>query len=177
MISKKSFRPSWLWLAAALLAGGCATLERSADRNMLRVAVNMPPNFNIITEDNVSRALVDQVRAVFHEEGFKFPVEEARLSEPSDVSQLLTLNLMEWRLAPGGSIECTFSANVRTPAGSQDLGMYTSRVPRWLGGLGRHGLAYSFDEAAKAAIDQLYRDLRKTDLLRTTQEDPVHAAT
>ena len=82
------------------------------------------------------------MREVFHEEGFNRPVEEARLTEPTPLSQLLTLNLMEWRLKPGGNIDCTFSADLRTDAGSHHLGIYTSTIPRWLGGFGRYGLEH-----------------------------------
>lgn len=154
-------------IAAVGLMAGCAT-TRVEDPSALRVHVNVPPSWNMLIEDRVSMAFADVVRDVFHRQGFDRPVEEARfasLDELDRIPYLLTINLNEWRMTRIGNIECRFTASLQTPRGTRNLGVYTNTTMRWLGGIGRFGLARSFEEAADGAITDMCRDIAKSELL------------
>src|SRR4051812_43183796 len=135
MKANKKFQIRWLWLIAALFAaGGCATTNPVEVPGTLRGAVNLPPASDIVVENEVSQAFVDRVREAFHEEVFTRPVVEDRLANPTNLSQVLTLNLINWRMTRVGNIECTFTAALPTPAGTHQFGVYNSTLPRWFGG-------------------------------------------
>jgi hypothetical protein len=142
-------------LGLALLSG-CATTHAPEIPGTLAVHVNVPPHWNVFLEDRITEALTDQVREVFHHAGFDKPVTEARYFEDVDRSPYL-LSV--------GMIDCTFTAELKTPATTKHLGVYTHTTMRWFGGPGRFGLARSFEEAADGAIRDLCKDVAKTELL------------
>jgi hypothetical protein len=145
---------------------GCATTQSPVVPGTLAVHVNVPPHWNIFLEDRIAEAFTDQVREVFHKAGFDKPVNEIRYFEDVDrAPYLLTINLNEWRINRVGMIECTFSADLKTPQATKHLGIYTHTTMRWIGGPGRFGLARSFEEAADGAIRDLCNDVAKTELL------------
>jgi hypothetical protein len=149
---------------------GCATQPTPEIPGTLKVAVNVPPSWSLLLDSRISEAFTDRVREVFHQQGFDRPVEEVTSVEDcSKMPYLLTINLTEWRINHIGNIDCTFSASLRTPQGTRHLGLYTNTTMRWLNGLGRFGLADSFDQAAEGAIQDLWRDVEKSDLLTLTE--------
>jgi hypothetical protein len=155
---------AWAWLGIFL--SGCATTQTAAVPGTLAVHVNVPPEWNVFLEDRITEAFVDQVREAFHDSGFAKPVKEARSFEEVDQAPyLLTINLADWRIDRTGFIECTFTADLKTPAATKHLGVYTNTTMRWFGGPGRFGLARSFEEAADGAIRDLCDDVAKTELL------------
>jgi hypothetical protein len=151
---------------ALLVAGlaGCATVNRPEFPGALKVYVNVPPSWNVLLEDDISDAFVSRVRDVFLRSGFDRPVDEVRLVEdPNKQPYLLTINLTEWRINRIGNIECTFTADLRTPQGSKNFGFFTNTTMRWMGG--RWGLARSFEDAAEGAIHDLCNAVKKSELL------------
>jgi hypothetical protein len=159
-----------LTFAGALLGlvamSGCATTHQPEVPGTLAVHVNVPPHWNVFLEDRIAEAVTDQVREVFHEAGFDRPVTKVDYFADADrAPYLLTIQLNEWRINRGGMVECTFSADLKTPQATKHLGLYTHTTMRWIGGPGRFGLARSFEEAADGAIRDLSRDIARTELL------------
>jgi hypothetical protein len=153
----------------ALALAGCAT-PRVEVPGTLHVHVNLPLMTDVWVEDRVKMAFTDVTRDVFHRHGFDRPVEEARyasLNELEDIPFLLTVDLHRWRVDRIGNIECTFTASLQTPAGTRHLGVYTGTELRGFGGggFGRWGFARSFEEAAEGALNDLVREVARTELL------------
>jgi hypothetical protein len=147
-------------------------------RDVLKVTVNIPPSWNMLLDDRISEAFVDRVREVFYRAGFDRPVEEVRsVEEPEKQPYLLTINLTDWRINRIGNIECTFTADLRTPQGSKNLGVYTNTTMRWLSGPGRWGLARSFEDAAEGAIRDLCTAVAKSELLPGLRRNEAYSAT
>lgn len=157
-----------VWLAGLLLLllPACATVNTPEVPGTLNVHVNVPPQWNMFWNDRVTMAFVDVARDVFHNEGFERPVEEVTYFEDIErAPYLLTLNLHQWRIDRLGQVECTFTADLRTPAGTKNLGVYTHSELWGYHGPGRFGLAQSFEEAADGALRQLSEDLARTEML------------
>lgn len=172
-------RRPWIWVCGLLLAlSGCATTQPSEVPGTLKVAVNVPPSWNMLLDDRVSEAFTDQVREVFRRAGFDRPVQEVRYPEdPEKLPYLLTINLVDWRINRIGNIDCTFSATLETPRGKHDLGLYTNTTMLWFGGIGRWGLARSFEEAAEGAIHNLCEAVAKSELLPGLQQHEFYSTT
>jgi hypothetical protein len=160
-------RKFMILLCGALLSlSACATTPKPEVPGTLKVTVNVPPTWNLLLDDRVSAAFTDRVRDVFYRAGFDRPVEELRFVEdPAKAPYLLTINLLDWRINHVGSIDCTFSATLQTPRGTRELGLYHNTAMRWFGGIGRWGLANSFDDAAEGAIRDLCNAVVKTEML------------
>lgn len=145
---------------------GCATTRTADVPGTLAVQVNVPPRGNLLLEDRVRDAFTDQVREVFVGAGFDRPVRDVRfVDDESPEPYLLTINLLEWRLNRAGFVECTFTAELRTPQTTRALGLHTNTTVRWFGGPGRFGLARSFEEASEGAIRDLARKVAESELL------------
>lgn len=160
--------PSRLIAIAAIALGlsACATTRQPEVPGTLRVAVNTPPTWNLITEDHAAELLTDRIRDVFHRAGFNRPVQQAKhADQPARAPYLLTINLVEWQPEPLGRIECTFSAELSTPNGTRRLGYFTHSTHRAIGGPGYWGLERSFEMAAEGAVDQLWSAIERSDLL------------
>jgi hypothetical protein len=159
-------------LSAALLAvAGCATTRQPMSPDTVSVLVNLPPSASLVYSDWITDAFTDSVRSVFHQAGFQRPIENIRyVDQPDEAPYLLTINLMEWRFTRLGDIDCTFTAQLSTPRGTRDLGVYSGTSLRLSRNPGPWGLADAFDEAAQGAIVDLFRAVVKSELLpaRTT---------
>jgi hypothetical protein len=131
----------------------------------LKVQVNVPASWNILLDDRIAEDFVDGVGQVLRRRGFSRPVEALSLVEaPEKTPYLLTLNLVEWRMNRTGSIDCTLHAQLQTPRGTRNLGVYHAssfHSP----GTGRWSLARDFDEAASEVLNQLGGDIAKSELL------------
>jgi hypothetical protein len=155
------------FVTAALLAvAGCATTQQPPSPETVGVLVNLPPSTSLIYADRIADVFTDEIRDVFHRAGFDRPVENIRyVDQPEAQRNLLTVNLHEWRFDRLGNVECTFTAQLRTPRGTRDLGVYSgtslgiSRSPGWWGTI--HG----FDEAAQGAIADMIQAIAKSELL------------
>lgn len=171
---KKILRFSWL--GAALLAlAGCATTQPPQTHETVNVMVNLPPTTSLIYADRIADVFTDEVRHVFRQAGFARPIENIRYVDDPTAPNLLTINLMEWRFDRLGNITCTFTADLKTPRGTRNLGVYTdtslgiSRSPGWW------GMVDSFDEAAQGAIADMVRAVVKSELL-TPRAEPIRSA-
>ena len=132
----------------------------------LNVQVNVPPSWQAWLDEDVAEALIDRVRHVFRQRGFEGRIERVdAFDEPAGDVPLLTINLLEWRISHIGNIDCTLTANLQTPRGVRQLGIYTNTSMRWLTGPGRFGLARSFEQAAEGAIRQLADDVAESEML------------
>jgi hypothetical protein len=164
--------PRLLALGAALLAfAGCATTRQPTSPDTVSVLVNLPPTASLIYSDWIADAFTDSVRSVFRQAGFQRPIENIRyVDDPDNAPYLLTINLMDWRFTPLGDIDCTFTAQLGTPRGTRNLGVYSGTSLRISRNPGPWGLADAFGEAAQGAIADLFRAVVKTELLpaRTT---------
>jgi hypothetical protein len=169
----------WIWLCgAALMLSGCATTAQPDVPGTLKVVVNVPPSWNLLLDDRISEALTDRVSEAFHRAGFDRPVEEIRsVEDPAKVPYLLMINLTEWRINRIGNIDCTFTASLQTPRGTRDLGVYTNTSMRWIGGIGRWGLARSFEEAADGAIRELCEAVARSELLPGLRKNEQYSTT
>ena len=143
----------------------------------LNVQVNLPPTASLIYADRIADTFTDEVRHVFRQVGFNRPIEDIRfVDNPNASSQLLTINLMDWRFDRIGNIECTFTAELTTPRGTQNFGVFSglslgiSRSPGWW------GMVDAFDEAAQRALVDLAREVVKSELL-PTRPDAMLTAT
>lgn len=162
------------WLSAALLVfAGCATTRQPPSPDTVNVLVNLPPTTSLIYADRIAEVFTDEVRHVFNQAGFNRPVENIHRSENAEAAPyLLTINLMEWRFDRIGNIECTFTAELKTPRGTRDLGVFSglslgmSRSPGWW------GLVDSFDEAAQSTLIDLARAIAKSELLPARTPSP-----
>jgi hypothetical protein len=154
-------------IGAALLAcAGCATTRQPTSLDTVSVQVNLPPTASLVYSDWIADAFTDTVRSVFHQAGFQRPIENIRyVDQPDATPYLLTINLMEWRFNPVGNIDCTFTAELSTPRGTRNLGVYSGTSLRISRSPGPWGLADAFDEAAQGAIVDLLRAVVKSELL------------
>jgi hypothetical protein len=159
-------------LGAALLAfAGCATTQKPVSPDTVGVLVNLPPSASLVYSDWITDAFTDSIRSVFQQAGFQRPIENIRyVDQPDDTPYLLTINLMEWQFNRLGNIDCTFTAELSTPRGTSNLGVYSGTSLRISRNSGPWGLADAFDEAAQGAIVDLLRAVVKSELLpaRTT---------
>lgn len=155
---------------SAVVLTGCVS-PRVEMPGTLHVHMNLPPTADIWAEDRVKLAFTDLTREVFQRYGFDRSVEEslfASTDELDHVPYLLTIDLHRWRVDRIGNIECTFTASVRTPAGTRHLGVYSDTELRGFGmspGIGRWGIARAFEDAAEGAIENLVHDVARTELL------------
>jgi hypothetical protein len=155
------------FLSAVLLAfAGCATTQQPTSLDTVGVLVNLPPSTSLIYADRIADVFTDEVRHVFQQAGFTGPVENIRyVDRPDATLNLLTVNLHDWRFDRLGNIECTFTAQLKTPRGTRDLGVFSSttlgisRSPGWW------GTVDAFDEAAQGAIVDMVRKIAKLELL------------
>jgi hypothetical protein len=164
-------------LCAALAAfAGCATTQHPQTPDTVNVQVNMPPTTSLIYADRIADAFVDEVYHVFTQAGFQRPIENMRyVDNPDQAAYVLTINLMDWRFDRIGNIECTFTAQLQTPLGTKNLGVYSDTSLRLSRSPGPWGVADAFDEAAQGAIADLLRAVVKSELLpaRTNSVVPV----
>lgn len=172
-----------LWIIGVFAAAaftGCATTRPAPDAEALRVQVNVPPTLNFMLEDRIAEAVIDRVEEIFHQNGFARPVTVVPyIEDATRLRNLLTIDLTEWRLTPGGTVDCTFRARLKTPLGERDLGLYSNTALRWVGGFGRLGRARAFADALDGAIRDLYLDVARTELLpgvRTAADPRVTAS-
>jgi hypothetical protein len=153
-------------------AAGCQSMSSpsASARNLrpvrLQLTVDVPPTMNMIRDDDVAEAFGQTVRAALHERGFKGRIKMIEEGdEPAPGIPVLTVNLLEWRSGPGGLVDCTFGAAIKTPAGSKNLGLF-SGTGLTMGG--RHdwsARAEGFQSAAGSGLSDLADSLEKTGLI------------
>jgi hypothetical protein len=151
--------------AAAAFAGPSPTSV--APHPKLALVVNVPPSMHPFRDDNIANAIADDVAAEFQHDGYHGLIDYDYRSPGSSRSDVprLELSLIEWRLTLTHSIECTFSANLITPNGTKNLGVFTGTSLVMGFRDDPFMLADDYDGAARDAIDDLYRMLANKNLL------------
>jgi hypothetical protein len=155
----------YLSMVACLgLAPTLLTAAPEAARPTLHVEVITPPMADTWVEDQVRRALFDNVYETFHRRGFAGRIEERRFQEAVPAEDLLlTIRLTRWRQTRTGGVDCSFTATLRPPHGeATSLGHFTS-TDLGLGITSRWSLAEAFRNTARQAADDLWRRLSRSD--------------
>jgi hypothetical protein len=160
-------RLPWVVLSSLLLIPSVfATTPPTAVPGTLKVQVNVPATWHWLADDRVAEPLVDQLRDTFYRAGFDRPIEQITyVEDPAKAPYLLTINLVDWRMNHAGSIDCTFSANLQTPRGTRDFGLFSDMAFNWIPGRGRYGLSQAFTQAADGALKQLCDAVAKSEML------------
>jgi hypothetical protein len=167
--------------AVALIAfvTSCAHSTRHTARNSdrphqnytgptLLVEVDVPPTWRPFLDEDIAEAFAERLQEVFSQRGFQGRVKQidnADKKQPRENLNILTLFLTEWRVDRAGFVQCTFTASIRTPAGEKNLGIFTATSIQWVAGRNRWALADAFDEAARNALNDLYDQLQRSNLL------------
>lgn len=160
-------------LAGLLAAGGTALAKakNSAAEDMsrpaLQVRVNVPGTVDRFNEHDIAEAIANRVRETFDRRGYQgrieavMPGQDAKSDRPE-----LIVNLMQWRATRTGFIECTFTAKLRNPDGSeQALGFFTGTEILWGSRRSPWDIADTFVDAADNAAGQLWSELSRRDLV------------
>jgi hypothetical protein len=156
----------------AILACSCAHMGSNTRPQLpppigpVQVRVDVPPSLQPFQEDDVANVFVALLHEEFQRHGYAGFLRQLRPTESADPEiPLLTLNLLEWRIAHAGTVTCTFSGQLQTPDAQEKLGTFTQTSFRQMNGPGRFGLSESFNNSAEGAIGQLYERIAQTGLL------------
>ena len=118
-------------------------------------------------DDNVTNAIADNVLSEFRRDGYRgdFDYDFSAPDRGRNRVPRLEIDLIDWRITPTRAIECTFTASLVTSQGPQDLGIFGGTT--FITGFVRDSFARAdgFDDAARDAIDDLYRTLVEKNLL------------
>jgi hypothetical protein len=157
----------WAVLSSLLLTLPLfATTPQPEVPGTLKVQVIVPASWNILMEDRIADNFVDHVRETFYRAGFDRPIEKlSYVEDPAKTPNLLTINLTEWRMNRVGNIDCTFHADLQTPRGTRDFGLFSNMTMRWFSGPGRFGLSQAFTDAADGALRDLCDAVMKSEML------------
>ena len=116
-------------------------------------------------------ALAFRLNQTFRRRGFAGDIVYVpRPADPKDEVKpdrpFLALSLEEWRPDISGDVQCNFTATFVTPAGLHELGRFrgTGRSPK-TARQDSQGLTDAFEDAARQALNSLYRKLTAEKLL------------
>lgn len=161
------------FIALIALCLGCAALplhaaskKDQARPSRLQVTVSVPPSINSLRDDDIADAFAYRVATVLHEQGFKGHIQYVdSYDSPKSEVPVLEINLIEWRVDRTGNVDCTFSANLRGPAGQKNLGLFSgTSMMLWP----RHDIfarADGFEQAARGALGDLAKKIAETKLV------------
>lgn len=125
----KTFRAFLVSLSLVVMPGlraDDAGFPSDAATSALRVQIKTPPSWDIISaQGRVAGSVLAAVRASLTECPL---VELTAVENPAHLSRLLTLEVVQWRMSGSDTIDCTFSAVVRTSRGSQPIGRFDAAV-------------------------------------------------
>lgn len=160
-------------LAGLIAAGGMALAKaknhaaEDTSRPALQVRVNVPAAVDQFNEHDIAEAIANRVRETFDRYGYQGRIEAVRPDEDANPDRPeLIVNLMQWRTTRAGFIECTFTAQLRSPDGSeQALGFFTGTEILWGSRRSPWDLADTFVDAADNAAGQLWSELSRRDLV------------
>jgi hypothetical protein len=153
---------------------GCASTSTPTRENTagngrparLQLVVTVPPGMSIIRDDEIAEAFAYRVSSILHEQGFRGRIKYVFEGEKADPTvPILDIGLREWRVDRTGSVDCTFTASLNTPRGSQNLGIFTGTTlmtwsrPDWF------ARAEGFEDAARDAISDLAPKIQRSGLI------------
>ena len=153
---------------ATLVFLGALALPVAAQESkpLLQVQVTVPGMVDPLTEDDITELLTDSLRDAFRRQGYDGQVEEIhRLDDAKADATLVSLQLIEWERNRTGGVECTFTAAVRPPNGTErSLGMFTA-MESGIAISTRWQLAEAFRDSAERAAVEFWRRLSKLDIV------------
>ena len=152
--------------AVASLCAAAHAEPQASKSPPLKVAVNVPLTWEKLVDPKVGSAIAEEVRETMYRRGFDRPVEELRpIEDPAKVANLLTITLTDLRFNRWGDATCTFSAELRTPEGKRDLGLYTNTALRWQDGVTLPTTRVSFADVSYGAIGTLVDSIARAQML------------
>jgi len=167
-----------LLAAVPLLAAPAAT--SFVFTNGLQLAVLTPANLPSSRADKIAAELTSLVDANFRDGGYPGQITVVPAGgQPQRDQPELEIDLIDWQTSASGTIDCTFSATLKNVNGEQHLGLYTGisllmlEMPvspdRTPFSAMRNSLdrAEAFEDAARAAVGNLFSDLSEKNLLPT----------
>jgi hypothetical protein len=123
---------------------------------VLKVQVIAPPTLNLLNDNRLNEAFVARVRETFNRCGFPVPIEATRpVEDASKIPHLLTIKVAAWKMDHSGNFDCTFTANLKAPQRSLDLGVFSNTTIHWRGGIAADGISTPVVEANNEAFEQL----------------------
>ncbi|MBI2515428.1 MAG: hypothetical protein HYV95_00805 [Opitutae bacterium] len=159
------------FLVSAPAADKKADAAQPAD---LQIAVSVPPSWRPFLDDDIAENFAYRLSNAFKRQGYKGNIVYlARVEEPVTGVPLLTLNLIEWRIAHSGNAQCTFSTTLADAKGEHSLGLTSNSAIFWPQSSGRWTIHRAYEQAdalenaADGALRDLYKRLAKDNLLPT----------
>lgn len=132
----------------------------------LQLVVTVPPGMSIIRDEEISEAFAYRVSSILHEQGFRGRIRYMFEGETPDPNvPVLDIGLREWRVDRIGSVDCTFTASLKSPRGSQNLGIFTGTSLMTWSRRDWFARAEGFEEAARDAISDLAPRIQKSGLV------------
>ena len=133
----------------------------------LVLVVNVPPSMRPFRDDDIANAIADDVVSEFQRDGYHGLIDYDYRSPRSNRAEVprLEVSLIDWQLTPTRMIDCTFTANLVTPNGVKNLGIFTGTSLVMSLRNDPFMLTDNYDGAARDAIDDLYRILVSKNLL------------
>ncbi len=153
-----------LAVSGATFAQGASTGDKPKEALQLKITV--PPSGDMLVERDVAEALAYNVREAFRRRGYEGGIEEILMGDPAkDGRPVLVLNLVRWRMGPTGFVDCSFSATLRAPNGTEtSLGSFNA-TDLTMGKQDRLGRERAFENAAQRAADDLWNKLSQLEAL------------
>lgn len=121
---------------------------------------------NLLRDDYVAEAFAYRVSSALHEQGLRGRIRYVDF--PDDVKpEVPTLEIMlqEWRVDRIGNVDCTFSAQLKTPSGTRNLGFFSGTSMMLWSRRDWFARRDGFEEAARDALGNLGAKMLNTGLL------------
>lgn len=146
---------------------GCANIRQNTAQNgrpvRLQIVVDIPTGMDALRDDEVAEAFGYRVASSLHEQGFRGRLEYVEWSDDLRPNvPVLAISLREWRVDRIGNVDCTFTAELRTPSGRHHLGLFTGSSIMYWARRDWYARAQGFEDAAVDALSNLAARIEKT---------------
>jgi hypothetical protein len=133
---------------------------------VLQVTVDMPASMRPLISDEIARAFADRVADALRRQGCKAKIHYVASPDDAKADQpRLAIHLLEWRTDHVGYVNCTFAADLSSPQGKKDLGLFLGTAMMTFARHDWLARGEQFDDAAREALGDLYRRIAGTHLL------------
>lgn len=150
--------------ASAALRPASTVAKKAAPE--LQVYVDVPIPWHPIRQWNLADNLAMLVADTMHQLGYQGRVVHLHSDAHADQSlPQLTLHLIVWRLDRTQNVECTFGATLRIAKERKDLGIFSGMRTVVMPNPDGWEISDTVQDAAKDAVNQLCRQVRKSGLL------------
>jgi hypothetical protein len=149
---------------------GAATSPMNDRPAKLQLTVTVPPSMNLLLQEDVAEAFAYRVSAALHEQGLRGRIRYVDRGDAlaPEVPELAVM-LREWRVDRLGSVNCIFTADLKTRAGERRLGIFSGTSMMTWSRRDWFERQQGFEDAAQDALDNLGRKLKETGLLTDIQ--------